>query len=141
MTACCLSGRSCTGGAGTRGSGGGEGGGGGALSAAFSCTVSRLWLNPRRLIFQLKYRGSAKGGDERGKLRSRAEESMARSEGEICHFRKLWFSLSASIGAAFTTSSSLKSINNWEILEKIKTDLFFFFMKRRLKFTPTLPKS
>lgn len=64
MTARRLIGKSCIGGAGKR-SGGEGGGGGGALSAAVSCRVSRLWLNPRGLIFQQKYRGSAKGRDER----------------------------------------------------------------------------
>lgn len=39
---------------------------GGAVSAAVSRRVSRLWLNPRRLIFQQKYRSSAKGRDEGG---------------------------------------------------------------------------
>lgn len=65
MTARRLIGKSNTGGA-AKSSGGEGGGGGGALSAAVSCRVSRLWLNPRRLIFQQKYRGSAKGRDKRG---------------------------------------------------------------------------
>lgn len=73
----CSLGKSCIGRAGIRG-GGVDGGG--ALSAAVSCRVSRLWLNPRRLIFQQKYRGSAKGRDES------AEESLVRSEGEMCCF-------------------------------------------------------
>lgn len=65
MTARRLIGKSGTGGAGKR-DGGGVGGGGEAVSTAVSGRVSRLWLNPRQLIFQQKYRGSAKSGKERG---------------------------------------------------------------------------
>lgn len=68
MTARRLIGKSGTGGA------GGAGSGGGAVSAAVSCRVSRLRLNPRQLIFQQKYRGSAKRPGREMKPRSSGVE-------------------------------------------------------------------
>lgn len=102
MTARRLLGKSCT------------GAGAGALSAAASCRVSRLWLNPRRLIFPQKYRGSAKGREAEEQRRGVA--GVERGENiplPSNSTRRHW--ISGSIGAAFTMSRSLRCNNEWDV--------------------------